>query len=247
MKDTLVVQSQRSPLPFAWLGRCMDSVSAWSRDSGFEYRFIGDQIFDLLDRELRDKLGQRTAIASDLARLHALRRGLEQGYRRVVWLDADFLVFAPREFRLPETEFAVGRQIWVQAGERGRPRVYRGVHNALLIFVRGNSMLDFYADTATRLLRRNRGGIPPQFVGPKLLTALHNIAGFPVMESAAMLSPLVIRDLLDGGGAALDLMLAESREPPAGANLCSSLTEGEGLDDSAMNRLIDRLLTSRFN
>ena len=244
MKDTLVVQSQRSPLPFAWLESCIDSVSAWSRDNGFDYRFIGDEIFELLARDLRDKLAQRTAIASDLARLQALRQGLEQGYRRVVWLDADFLVFAPREFRLPEADFAVGRQIWVQADERGRPRVYRGVHNAFLMFMRGNPMLDFYTDTAARLLRRNSGGMPPQFVGPKLLTALHNIAGFPVMESAAMLSPLVIRDLLDGGGDALDLMLAESRQPPAGANLCSSLTEDENLADTEMNRLIDRLLAS---
>ena len=59
-----------------------------------------------------------------------------------------------------------------------------------------------------------------------------------------MLSPLVIRDLLDGGGDALDLMLAESRQPPAGANLCSSLTEAENLAHTEMNRLIDRLLAS---
>jgi hypothetical protein len=222
----------------------MESVSGWARQNGFDYRFLGDEIFDLLDGDLRDKLGPRTAIASDLARLHALRQGLEQGYRRVAWLDADFLVFAPREFRLPETDFAVGRQVWVQPGERGRPRVYRGVHNAFLMFARANSMLDFYTATAARLLRLNQGGMPAQFIGPKLLSALHNIASFPVMESAAMLSPLVIRDVLDGGGAALDLLLAESPQSPAGANLCSSLTAAEGLADADMNRLIDLLFST---
>lgn len=241
MKDTLVIQSHRSPLPFAWLDSCIESVSDWARQRAFDYRFLGDEIFAALEPGLLDKTRSCTAMASDIARLHALRRNLDAGYRRVVWLDADFLIFAPEDFSLPEADFAVGRQIWVQPGERGRPRVYRGVHNALLMFTRGNALLEFYLVTAERLLHLNQGSMPPQFVGPKLLTALHNIARFPVMETAAMLSPMVIRDLLKGGGDALDLWRAESPEPAAGANLCSSLTAREGIEPADMNRLIDLL------
>jgi hypothetical protein len=46
----------------------------------------------------------------------------------------------------------------------------------------------------------NQGRIPAQFIGPKWLTALHNIALGPVIESAAILSPLVMRDYLAGQG-----------------------------------------------
>ena len=160
----------------------------------------------------------------------------------MVWCDADFLVFNPRELLLPDSNFALGREVWVQHDEGSGRRSYVRVHNAMLLFARGNTFLDFYADTAERLLRLNEGGMPPQFVGPKLLTALHNIAHFPVIERAAMLSPPVMRDLLAGGGEALELLRSKSPEPPAAANLCSSLTADEGLGEAEMSRLIELLL-----
>ena len=106
----------------------------------------------------------------------------------------------------------------------------------------GNAFLDFYTDTAERLLDLNRGPMPPQFIGPKLLTALHNIAICPVSECAGMLSPLVVRDLLAGKGDALALFGEKSPELPAGVNLSSSLTENQGLGDAEMEMLITILL-----
>ena len=93
-------------------------------------------------------------------------------------------------------------------------------------------------ENLTSLLRLNLDRIPPQFIGPKWLTALHNIALCPVMESAAMLSPLVMRDYLAGQGEALRLFQKKSPVTPAGANLSRSLTEREGLTDADMNSLI---------
>ena len=242
MPDTLVIQSHRRPLPFGWIEACLDSVAGWAASHDFDYRFIDDEIFDLLDPELCQRLADRPVIASDLARLKALQQGLAEGYRRVVWCDADWLVFRPRDLRLPDKEFALGREIWVQPATKGGWRGYFRVHNAFLMFARGNTMLEFYADTAERLLRLNRGPMPPQFIGPKLLAALHNIAHFPVLETAAMLSPPVMRDLLDGGGDALELFRGKSVEPPTAANLCASLAADEGFTETDMNRLIDILL-----
>jgi hypothetical protein len=82
----------------------------------------------------------------------------------------------------------------------------------------------------------------PQFIGPKLLTALHNIARFPVMETAGMLSPAVMRDLIAGDGPALQLFRHKSRTAPAGANLSTSLTQREGFSTAEMENLIHRLL-----
>lgn len=242
MPDTLVFQSHRDPLPHAWLGRCLDSVTGWADANGFEYRFLGDEVFDLLAPPLRGRLGTRPVIASDLARLRLLQRGLDEGYRRVIWCDADLLIFRPTDFEPGCEDFALGREVWIQRDESGALRSYFRVHNAFLMFARGNSLLDFYAATAERLLRLNQGAMPPQFIGPKLLAALHNIAHFPVVESAAMLSPMVIRDLLAGGGDALELFREKSVSPPAAANLCASLTAAEGFGADEMNRLIDLLL-----
>ena len=244
MTATLVIQSHRDPLPFGWLRSCIDSVETWARSNRFQYRFIGDEIFNLVEPELLAKADLQTVIASDLARLKVLQQALEQGFERVIWCDADFLVFRPDEFELPASNFAFGREIWVQADERGKLRAYPKLHNAFMMFRRGNACLDFYADTATRLLGLNQGGMPPQFIGPKLLTALHNVACFPVMERAGMLSPPVMRDILAGGGMALDLLRQKSSAALAGANLSSSLTEREGFTETEMKTLIRKLLAA---
>jgi hypothetical protein len=242
MSTTLVLQSHREPLPLPWLRRCLDSVVDWALTNNYHYRYLGDEIFTLLAPDLLDSIGAQPVIASDLARLIGLQQGLDEGYDRVIWCDADFLIFDPARFVLPLTGFALGREVWVQQDRGQRLRAFIKVHNALLMFRSGDSFLDFYRDTAERLLRLNQGRMPPQFIGPKLLTALHNIVQCPVMESAAMLSPMVIRDRLAGQGAALDLFRQKSALAPAGANLSSSLTEREGLSDADMNRLIDLLL-----
>ncbi len=246
MSTTLVIQSHRDPLPFDWLQTCIDSVEDWSLINGFQYRFLSDEIFDLVAPELLQKIGSQIVIATDLARLSALRQALDEGFERVVWCDADFLIFEPGDLTLPSADFAFGREVWVQRNDDGRLRAYSKLHNAFMMFRRGNSCLDFYLDTAERLLTLNQGGMPPQFIGPKLLTALHNIAHFPVIDTAALLSPLVLRDLLAGGGESLDLFLQKSPVAPAGANLSSSLTESEGLSETEMQNLIRLMLSKGF-
>ncbi len=241
MSTTLVIQSHRDPLPFEWLRLCLDSVASWVRNNQFEIRFLGDEIFDLIEPDLFEKIGAQTVIASDLARLKILQQGLVEGFDRVIWCDADFLIFDPAKFLLPDADFALGREIWVQQDDTGKLRTYNKVHNAFLMFRCGNHFLDFYCDAAERLLRLNQGRMAPQFIGPKLLTALHNIIQCPVMETAGMLSPLVMRDLIEGQGAALGLLRKQSPAALAGANLSSSLTEREGFSDADMEALIRQL------
>jgi hypothetical protein len=242
MFGTLVVQSHRDPLPYRWLQSCLDSVVGWAQANQFAYRFVGDEIFDRVDPLLRAKTRDQIVIASDLARLKSLQQGLIEGYERVVWMDADFLVFRPADFVLPDTDFALGREVWIQPDARARLRAHVKVHNAFLMFRHGNHFLDFYCDTAERLLQLNQGRMAPQFIGPKLLSALHNIAQCPVMESAGMLSPPVLRDLIAGQGDGLNLLLRKSSAALAGANLGSSLTQSAGFSDGEMEFVIDRLL-----
>lgn len=242
MTSTLVVQSHRASLPFEWLRPCIDSVVGWSQLNHYQYRFIGDEIFDSVGKELLQKIGAQTVIATDLARLRALQQGLADGFEIVVWCDTDFLIFRPQDFILPDVEFAFGHEVWVQQDDKGNLRAYPKLHNAFMMFRRANACLDFYLDTAERLIGLNEGGMPPQFIGPKLLTALHNIARFPVMETAGMLSPLVMRDLIGGEGEALQLFRHKSPVTLAGANLSSSLTETEGFSEKEMQTLIQQLL-----
>lgn len=242
MQDTLVIQSHRTPLPYPWLGRCLASVRDWCERNRYDYRCLGDELFARVPEALLGKTRAQPVIATDLARLRVLQEGLNEAYRTVIWLDADILVTAPAAFIMPAESLAVGREVWVQPDRQGRLRVYSKVHNAFLLFRRGNPFLDFYAATAERLLERNRGSMPPQYIGPKLLTALHNIAQLPVLECAGMLSPAVCRDILAGGGAALELFRAHSPQPVAAVNLCSSSCDRQELTTRELERLIDVLL-----
>lgn len=225
-------------MPYSWIGLCLDSVSEWCALNEYEYRFIGDELFGCLSSEHLAKTGQQKVIASDLARLLVLKEVLQQGYETVIWLDADFLIFNPAAFVLPELPYALGREVWVQHDRQGRLKVYKKVHNAFLMFRHENSFLDFYTETAGRLLMLNQGTMPPQFIGPKLLSALHNVAVLPVMETAGMLSPLVTRDILSGQGPALDLFIKHSAQPVAGANLCVSSCDKNDVSEMEMEQLI---------
>ena len=84
----------------------------------------------------------------------------------------------------------------------------------------------------------NAGGFPPQFIGPKFLTAQHNIMQLPLIETLGMASPAVLRNLAEGGGEALSLQRAEQPWPLAAVNLCSSLA----VDDQLMRRVCSLLM-----
>ncbi|NNJ90225.1 MAG: hypothetical protein HKP55_01005 [Gammaproteobacteria bacterium] len=238
---TLVLQSHRNPLPFAWLEPCVDSVKHWSDLNAFDYRFLDDELFAVINNRLRLKFSAQMVILTDLARLLWIRQFLQQGYHTVVWFDADFVVFNESKLQLPDTNYALGREVWVQKDKNNKLRAYIKVHNAFLLFRKGNVFLDFYIETANRLLDLNEGNVPPQFIGPKLLTALHNIAHCPVMETAGMLSPLVITDILNGEGKALELFSKASFEPLYAANLGASVVSNEGLTEEDMLRLTELL------
>lgn len=247
MTGTVVLQSHASPLPHDWLAGCMASVEAWSAAAGFDYVLRGDELFEPIPRPLLNKTATQAVVATDLARLMAAQALLADGYDRVVWCDADFLIFDPDNFRLPDEPYALGREVWVEphATKPAKFTARKQVHNAFLMFRRGNSFLDFYADTAMAMLERCSGPLPPQFIGPKLLTALHNVIQCPVLETAGMLSPAVIREIASEPGAALTLFRQRSPRRPAAANLCSSLYARGEFSDATIYTCIERLLERR--
>lgn len=118
---TVVIQSFRQRDVPAWVDSCMSSVRAWAGRQGFDYHFIGDEIFDLVPGWFVDKAAGRVSIGTDLGRLRLARNFIDQGYGRTVWLDAAALVFDPAGFNIAVTEgCAFGREVWIQQNDRGR-------------------------------------------------------------------------------------------------------------------------------
>jgi len=242
---TIVYQSFRTENVPHWVSRCLESVRGWADLQGFDYRFIGDEIFDLVPDWYREKAAKRIPVMTDLGRLLLAKQFLAAGYERAIWLDADMLVFDPEDLEINvREEFAFGREIWVQKDGKGNLKAYRNVHNALCVFTADNSFLDFYIHSCLSIIKRMEGTMVPQIVGPKLLTSLHNMVGFSLVSDVGMISPLVLGDLDKGSGAALALLRAEQPDMKA-ANLSASLsdqeTDGVVVTQEMLETAIDRL------
>ena len=225
MSSTLVIQSHSLPISVAWIQTCIDSVKSWSEQHEYKYKFIDDELFDFIPSNVLEKTQKQRVIATDLARLKVLQWYLNNGYEMVIWCDADFVIFNQQKFNIPDESYALGREVWIQENSKHPEKLsaYVKVHNAFMMYRQGNVFLDFYADTAERLILQNTGTMSPQYIGPKLLSALHNIIQCPVYESAGMLSPHVLQDLAKGNGEALTLFREASRYPIYAANVCNSL------------------------
>lgn len=244
---TIVYQSQAPSKMTAWMHTCTDSVRAWSSENSYAYQWLGDELFNHVPEGIRSRFSSQPIILTDLARLTLMQDAFDQGYERAVWLDADMLVFAPAFLQLPHQGHAVGREVWVQENE-GKLRAYRKVHNAFLVACKGDSFLPFYRDTCVRLLERAEPPLVPQFIGPKLLTALDNISALTVCEAAGMLSALALRDVRRGRGKALELTL-EGHKAPIGALNLSASYQGKAVDgiantEAEYEQAVHQLLTT---
>jgi len=219
------------------MGQCLASVEQWSEGRGYDYRFIGDEIFKLVPSWYRDKVGKKKPILTDYARLLLQQQALDAGYEQAIWLDADVLIFEQdMDFDFPGS-CAFGQELWVQEHE-GLLSARRNVHNAVCVFRKNCVVLPFLIHTVASIIRRvHPEHIAPQMVGPKLLTALHSICSFDLLPQVGALSPEVIADICKGRGPALDLLRRKSVVKPQAVNLCASLVDAE-----SAQRVISTLL-----
>lgn len=226
-----VIQSFRSDTQPDWMKICLQSVQRWSHQQGYAYEFCDDSMFDRVAPELRRKVGLRTAMLSDLARLLWANEVLcTERVDWVLWLDADTLIFAPEGLSLQTGVDAVfGQEWWPQRDEGGKLRIYRNVHNAYCAFPKDGRVLPFLIYACERLLRQaDIQRVPAQFIGPKLLTSLHNRIGFDLDPRFGAISPLLAQTLAGDQplhGAVHALASGAPRPQVYAANLCASLTQ----------------------
>lgn len=251
---TAVIQTYKTQDQPLWVSKCLASAKAWADSNAWDYLFRGNEIFDLVPPDLREKYAEQIPLQIDIARLIWARDVLrdDPSLERVVWLDADIFVFDADAVFLDDTvDFAVGRQVWVQPAAGGTLKTYKQVHNAILAFQQSTPVLDFLIQAVLNLAERHDGPATPQLLGPKLLTALHNIVGFSVIDSVGMASPLVLADLAAGNGPALKRLTSGSPHPIGAVNLCTSYrgqtVDGVVCDDELFEAAIKKLASSGLN
>lgn len=224
---TLVIQSCSAAARQGWMGQCLTSVQRWAALHGHEYRFLGDEIFDVVPPWYLAKVAAKLPVATDYARLVLLQQALDDGYDEALWFDADLLILDDTMSLTYDGSCAFGQEVWVQrsgTGAHSRLQARRNIHNAVAVFRQGCPVLPFLQHCTLSLVRRiDPAHIPPQLCGPKLLQALQPLADFALLPQVGALSPLVVADLCRGGGEAWDLMLQHAAAAPQAVNLCASL------------------------
>jgi hypothetical protein len=243
---TLVLQSHRHRTVNRWIPLCLDSVRAWSNQQGYAYCFVDDAIFTILPPDYHQQFVDRGPVLSDLARLLAIEQALADGWSSVIWVDADLLIYAPDELHPARpSDCAFGREIWIDDNQHGRPHAWRNVHNAFMQFSAGSVVLPYLLMTIQSIASRiETDSVAPQIFGPKLLSALHSITGFDLVDQVTAFSPAVMADIARGQGPYLHHLHATQPAMPAAANLCASVAPDEGTVLAVIERLLSTGLPS---
>lgn len=242
------------------MSRCMASVNEWSQLRGMDYRFFGDEIFDLLPKWYLDACKGHKWPMSDLARLLAARNLLAEGYSRVIWCDADLLVFDPESLNIDTTlEFAFCREPWMgpqdnpislalkKPGHIGRIRhasSWKGYYTSMNVnnafFVIGDSwFLDHYINCVL-YSGRKLDEFRSQHMGPDMLTALYGVLKFPLLRHVGAFSLYVVRAIANEDTKILGAYSQLAGEPLYAANVCNSqFAEDQVIHDRAIELLIE--------
>lgn len=248
--QTLVIQSYRTRDVAAWISACLRSVQTWASAAGYRYEFVDDRLFDYAPAWVRERCGRQLLPITDVARMYLLRERLGQGWNRVVWVDADVLVFAPERFALDgDAPYALCHELWLRVSAAGEIESQEKVNNAVMLVTRRQPMLDFWIFAVEEILRAHA----PQDIGPltastQFFTDLATIMPLRVLRNVGLLSPPVVRSL--GGGGALAREWSRRFGHPIGAaNLCASLQDqpaaGATVGAVEMQQAVDALLRTR--
>lgn len=235
-KRVLVLQSDKPPPRAAWRRLCLASVEGWAAAQGYAYRFIGDELFSPIPDDLRRACRDVVLPLTDIGRLLWLQKLLDEGWDRVVWLDADILIFDP-DLRI-EAE-VVGREIWISKGLKDGFRAAESVNNCVLSMQAKSPLLRRLLDATLAEAATFRARPHPRTLGPDLFRRLHSAQPLPVAPDIAMASPPMIASLAGGDLAALAAHHSVWKGPVRAANLCGSLVEDDDLALKAVERLLE--------
>lgn len=244
--STLVLQSYRTHNVAPWIERCMGTVAAWASSRGYAYERLDDALFRGVPAWYRERVEEQILPMTDLARLLVTRDRLGSGWKRVLWVDADVVVFAPEAFAPDLSEGCLMcAEIWVARNRFRAVHYTPKVNNAVLGFTAGEPRLDRLIEASLTTVRESEGLVHKIAVGTRLLTAIHAREPWPLLREVAMISPLLAHSLFDGGSRIVRGFMRRMGAPLTSANLCASLANRSGrryLGDDDLAVLVSYLL-----
>lgn len=221
----------------------MSSVKHWAEIQGFAYRFIDDVFFTHVPDWFRDAVKGQRHLVSDLARLELARLYLDEGWDRVIWVDADIYIRDLYDFKITdEQDHWLCEELWVFAKD-SQLQFSRRVNNAVLSFSQGNRFLDFYRNACQRIVRSKQGKLRHMEIGTSFLSGIAHL--LPLLKDVAIFSPYLLSEFYNNNKPILSRYQQELGEPIRAVNLCLTFRNtrfGELLlDDHVFDQVIKNL------
>ena len=223
----------------------METVPQWAMKQGYEYRFFDDSFFDRVPDWFKKRVRQLILPMSDLARLIVARELLDSGFDRVIWVDADVVIFDLERFNVDVNgNSALCRELWLGETNDGAMQIYPRVNNAVAMFTRESKLLDFYIEAGQEFIRNKPGRIDRADLGTVFLSRLHTLAHFSLLSNVCMISPWFLTDIANGPGDLSRRYMEHAKKPVYAANLCGSLF-GANANEDDVEKVIDKLLVTK--
>lgn len=203
----------------------MDSVAQWASASGWDYECLDDRFFDFVPPEIRTKCAGNIYALTDICRLVWIARKLDEPYDRVVWADADLLIFSPQHLMLAgDSNHGFAREIFLHLNADRSVTPVHGLNNALMYFTAGSPMLKHYLDASWQVISAAQpGGIPRTALGPHLLSFIAESHPVNLIEGVGLLTVAIMREIATGQSPMFELIQRLSERPLGAANLCHFL------------------------
>ena len=219
---TVVLQSFRTTDVPAWLADCMASVRTWAESQGWSYEFMDDRFFNFAPDWVKGRCATNIYAVTDVCRLVWLQERLSGGFERVIWVDADVVMFAPERLNLNlESGYGFAFELVLDVQPDGSLRPRRSANNAVMVFDNNQALLDFYLFACLELLKHYEDGqVPRTALGPDLIMGLTHVLPLQVLYGVGLLSMNMMKEIVDGHGTMLSTYMEHSPQLPGAANLC---------------------------
>lgn len=227
----------------------MESVKSWSDSRGWDYEFLGDEILELIPDDYRKKSRGEIHLLMDLARLIQAKKYLST-YERVVWVDADVLIFDPDAFlNSLSPSFAFSHEVWYKKDNKSPVKVVkRHINNAVCCFARPDPKLNFFIDATYRRVMDNKD-LRHFDAGTSLLTGLNDVYLLPQFLNLGLFSPDLIDAILNKREEEVSWYASQLPAPIQAVNLCLTYVgqklENIHLRETDMEMLCDLMLEKR--
>ena len=237
---TLIIQSYRTHDIPSWIARCLASVRAWSSAKAYDYLLTDDDAFALCGEEYLAKVGDNKRSITNLCRLELIRRALDDGYDRAIWMDADIFVFAAGQldFATPD-RISFPRETWLRP-ENGGTNVVLTLNNCVIVCPRGDPDLDLIIE-ATRHRARHHAVTHNFQVGVHLIRGLHRFLDFPLLSNVGMFSNYALGALAQNNKPLIEVQARYHGTPVYAANICASDHQAPVVPEAVAHAAMDIL------